>query len=104
MSVGVFLRTRLSEPFHQQLATEERLAQLTLALEAVVPPGQASYDAVLTAPSLSPRKTTAGIAMAIPGGALIGGALYAGTLVYEHREALGQAANTAWDALREWVA
>lgn len=92
------------------LAGAEALASRCGALGAVVDGGRDVIQG-LTSEHRNPEragigllKTTVGIAMALPGGALVGGALYAGTLVYEHREALGEAMNTAWNAVTEWIA
>ena len=54
--------------------------------------------------SLGSLKTAAGVAMAVPGGALIGGAVYAGAVIYEHREAVGEALNSAWNCVTGWLA
>lgn len=45
-------------------------------------------------------KTAAGVAMMIPGGALIGGGLYLGAMAYENREAIGQLASSGWNKLK----
>ena len=44
----------------------------------------------------------AGVAMMIPGGALVGGGLYLGALAYENREAIGQAASAGWNKLKSF--
>ena len=41
--------------------------------------------------------------MLVPGGALVGGALYAGALVYQHQEAIGQALSAGWDKVTAWA-
>ena len=48
-------------------------------------------------------KLSAGAAMLVPGGALVGGALYAGALVYQHQEAIGQALSAGWDKVTAWA-
>ena len=53
--------------------------------------------------SLGSLKTAAGVAMAVPGGSLVGGAMYAGAIVYEHREAIGEALNVAWNRVTGWL-
>lgn len=71
--------------------------------------GRDVYNGVLGATPSSEKaavgltKMAAGAAMLVPGGALVGGVLYAGALVYEHQEALGQALSAGWDKAASWT-